>query len=79
MKLGFIGDEYKQDRKILLRNFEGSSAYKSGTKQEYAPGCGPIPTPENPVPFDVEEAKARLQDPTVQEEIKAILNGGDVE
>ena len=27
MKLGFIGDEYRQDRKILLRNFEGSSAW----------------------------------------------------
>ena len=79
LKIGFIGDEFKQDRKILLRNFEGSSAFKSGAKKEYAPGCDPIPTPENTVPFDVEEAKARLQDPAVQEEIKAILNGGDAE
>ena len=78
LKLGFIGDEYKQDRKILLRNFEGSSAYAK--KKEYAPGCDPIPTPENTVSFDIEEAKARLQDPVVQEEIKAILNGvGGVE
>ena len=43
------------------------------------PGCDPIPTPENTVSFDVEEAKARLQDPAVQEEIKAILNGGHAE
>ena len=79
LKLGFIGDEYKQDRKILLRNFEGSAAFKSGKRKEHAPGCAPIPTPENTVSFDVEEAKARLQDPAVQEEIKAILNGGDAE
>ena len=77
LKLGFIGDEFKQDRKILLRNFEGSSAFKTGKKKEYAPGLDPIPTPENTVPFDVEEAKERLQDPEVQEEIKAILNGED--
>ena len=80
LKLGFIGDEYKQDRKILLRNFEGSSAFKSGKHREYAPGCDPLPTLENTVHFDVEEAKERLQDPAVQEEIKAILNGvGGVE
>lgn len=34
LKLGFIGDEYKVARKILLRNFEGSSAFKSGKRNE---------------------------------------------
>ena len=34
LRLGFIGDEYKQSRKILLRNFEGSSAYKSAKEAE---------------------------------------------
>ena len=29
LRLGFIGDEYKVARKILLRNFTGSSAFKS--------------------------------------------------
>ena len=28
LRLGFIGDEYKQTRKILLRNLNGSSAFK---------------------------------------------------
>ena len=37
------------------------------------------PSPENTVSFDIEEAKVRLQDPAVQEEVKAILNGGDAE
>ena len=31
LRLGFIGDDYKQSRKILLQNFSGSSAWKSGT------------------------------------------------
>ena len=29
LRLGFIGDEYKAQRKILLRNLEGSSAFKT--------------------------------------------------
>lgn len=28
LRLGFIGDEYKAERKILLRNLDGSSAFK---------------------------------------------------
>ena len=32
LRLGFIGNEYKTARKILLRNFTGSSAFKSGSK-----------------------------------------------
>ena len=34
LRLGFIGEKYKMDRKILLRNLEGSSAFKSGSKKE---------------------------------------------
>lgn len=30
LRLGFIGDEYKQSRKVLLQNFSGSSAYRKG-------------------------------------------------
>ena len=33
LRLGFIGDEYKAERKILLRNLTGSSAFKSGAKE----------------------------------------------
>ena len=29
LRLGFIGDEYKQTRKILLKNFDGSSAFRT--------------------------------------------------
>ena len=34
LRLGFIGDEYKTDRKILLRNLSGSSAFKNGQAKE---------------------------------------------
>lgn len=33
LRLGFIGDDYKTERKILLRNLSGSSAFKSGAKK----------------------------------------------
>lgn len=32
LRLGFIGAEYKVDRKILLKNLEGSAAFKNGAK-----------------------------------------------
>lgn len=34
VRLGFIGDEYKTARKILLRNLTGNSSWKSGHKPE---------------------------------------------
>lgn len=30
LRIGFIGEKYKADRKILLRNLSGSSAFKNG-------------------------------------------------
>lgn len=38
VRLGFIGDEYKTARKILLRNLTGNSAWKSGHKPEWLAG-----------------------------------------
>lgn len=32
LRLGFIGDEFKADRRILLSRLDGSSAFKSGAK-----------------------------------------------
>lgn len=36
LRLGFIGTEYKSERKILLQNLSGSSAFKSGARKEKA-------------------------------------------
>lgn len=32
LRLGFIGEEYKADRKILLRNLSGNGSFKSGSR-----------------------------------------------
>ena len=34
LRLGFIGAEFKTERKILLRNLTGSSAFRSGQSKE---------------------------------------------
>ena len=36
LRLGFIGAEYKGERKILLKNLSGSSAFKNGERKEEA-------------------------------------------
>lgn len=33
LRLGFIGKEYSYERKFLLKNLEGSSAFKNGAKK----------------------------------------------
>ena len=33
LRLGFIGDEFKTSRKVLLKNFSGSSAFRDGRKE----------------------------------------------
>ncbi len=63
LRLGFIGTEYKEERKILLKNLSGSSAFKSGQKKGFSQD-------------DLDKAKA---DPAVRAEIKAILGGSDDE
>ncbi|RJX22336.1 MAG: virulence protein [Ammonifex sp.] len=45
IRLGFVGDEYKAARKILLKNLSGNSAFKSGVP----PQTGPSSSPENEV------------------------------
>ena len=37
LRLGFIGAEFKSERKILLRNLTGSSAFKGGQSKEAEP------------------------------------------
>ena len=37
LRLGFIGDDYKADRKILLKNLSGSSAFRSPSAKEEEP------------------------------------------
>ena len=41
LRLGFIGPEFKQERKILLRNLTGSSAFKAVPQKEVADDAAP--------------------------------------
>jgi hypothetical protein len=63
LRLGFIGDEYKAERKLLLRNLTGSAAFKSGQKKGFSQE-------------DLDKAKS---DPAVRAEIKTIFGGNDDE
>ena len=40
LRLGFIGAEFKDERKVLLSKLSGNSAFKSGAKEEVALVCG---------------------------------------
>ena len=75
LRLGFIGNEpeLKMARKVLLSRLSGNSAFR----KPHSADTTLVPTEENTVKVDVEEALVRLQDPQVQEEIKAILSGED--
>lgn len=63
LRLGFIGDEYKAERKLLLRNLTGSAAFKSGQKKGFSQE-------------DLDKAKS---DPAVRAEVRALLGENDDE
>lgn len=57
IRLGFIGDEYKAARKILLRNLAGNASWKSGHKPEQNTDAVLPPNPaEATVPTEQELA-----------------------
>ena len=39
LRLGFIGPEYKMERKILLQNLTGNSSWKNGAPEKEAEAC----------------------------------------
>lgn len=39
LRLGFIGSEYKAERKILLKNLSGNSSWKSGAPEKEVAAC----------------------------------------
>jgi hypothetical protein len=59
LRLGFIGDEFKETRRTLLRNLTGSAAFRTGAKKG----------------FSAEDLNAATDDPAVVEAVNALLNG----
>jgi len=59
LRLGFIGEEFKETRRTLLRNLTGSAAFRSGAKKGSS----------------AEDLDATTDDTTVVEAEKVLLNG----
>ena len=58
LRLGFIGDEFKETRRTLLKNLTGSAAFRTGAKKG----------------FSAEDLDAATDDPAVVEAVNALLN-----
>lgn len=59
LRLGFIGDEFKETRLTLLRNLTGSAAFRTGAKKV----------------FSKEELDAATDDPSVVDAVHTLLHG----
>ena len=48
LRLGFIGNEYKAERKILLKNLSGNSSWKNGAPEKAESGgrTTRVPSPQ---------------------------------
>ena len=68
LRLGFIGAEFKEERKILLRNLSGNSAFKSGQRHaEALQRSHPASTAAGEVQSDQELAEALADELLVQQ------------
>ena len=68
LRLGFIGAEYKEDRKILLRNLTGNGAFKSGKRSaETLQPEPPNPAARMEVHGDLAMAEALADEALIQQ------------
>ncbi|MEY8392583.1 hypothetical protein AALA98_14700 [Lachnospiraceae bacterium 45-W7] len=78
IRLGFIGDEYKTARKILLRNLTGNSSWKSGHKPERNTATVTLPnSAEAAIPTEQEFATPLEETDTAENEPQKEDEGGD--
>lgn len=71
LRLGFIGTEYKAERKILLRNLSGNSAFRSKPREELL-----RPEPINPAMRVDTQAHPDLTDELLDEMLIQQVNNG---
>ena len=62
IRLGFIGDEYKTARKILLRNLTGNSSWKSGHRPECNENAAIPPNPAEAALVTAQELAIPLEE-----------------
>ena len=78
IRLGFIGDEYKTARKILLRNLSGNASWKSGHKPERNTDIAiPLNPAEATTPTGQELAMPLEEADTAETEPQKEDEGGD--
>jgi len=78
LRLGFIGADYKTERKILLRNLTGSGAFKSGAKHTTENLRSEPPDAAMRVAVDGDPALAEaLADAMLIEQVNASFGGED--
>ena len=68
IRLGFIGDEYKTSRKILLHNLSGNASWKSGHKPERNIAATIPPNPAEAAASTEQELAAPLEEAEPQKE-----------
>ena len=74
LRLGFIGAEYKTERKILLKNLSGSSAFKSGKKKAETPKLeAPLPNMD----WNAENLEDAVFIAALNAEVDAEVTGGE--
>lgn len=76
IRLGFIGEEYKTARKILLRNLSGNSSWKSGHKPEQNTDAVIPPNPAEAIMPTEQELAAPLEEADVEEAEPQKEDGG---
>ncbi len=78
IRLGFIGDEYKTARKILLSNLTGNASWKSGQKPERNTDIAIPPNPAEAImPTGQELAMPLEEADTAEAELKKEDEGGE--
>lgn len=77
IRLGFIGDEYKTARKILLRNLSGNASWKSGQKPEQSTEVTIPPNPAEATTPTGQELAMPLEEADTAETEPQKEGGGD--
>lgn len=77
IRLGFIGDEYKTARKILLRNLSGNASWKSGQKPERDTEATIPPNPAKVTTSTEQELGMSLEEADIAETEPQKEGGGD--
>jgi hypothetical protein len=73
LRLGFIGEEYAEARRILMRNLEGNGSHKSGDGKPRGPKTPPAPMPASVATVVSEPAPAA--EPAPKSRFKKMIGG----